>query len=131
MEIGNFYREGAMFVSIQARAVVLIYELWPDSLLPLRALPGDVLFSCGALFIGSDFIQKLRRPRGIIAEPRGRAAPVRAEGRGNAWQVLIEAPAARVSFATSAAKSRWTAQAETGARRGALRRPGSREMSAV
>ena len=42
-------------------------------------LPGDVVFSAGALIMGWDFLVKLRRPRGEQSEPHGRAAAVPAE----------------------------------------------------
>ena len=42
-------------------------------------LPGDVVFSAGALIMGWDFLMKLGRPRGQQSEPRGRAAAVPAE----------------------------------------------------
>jgi len=42
-------------------------------------LPGDVVFSFGAILMGWDFLMKLRQPRGTTAEPRGRAVPLPAE----------------------------------------------------
>jgi nitric oxide reductase subunit B len=37
-------------------------------------MPGDIVFSVGALIMAWDFLVKLRRPRGEVAEPRGAAA---------------------------------------------------------
>lgn len=42
-------------------------------------LPGDVVFSFGALLMSWDFLMKLRQPSGAFAEPRGRAVPLPAE----------------------------------------------------
>jgi nitric oxide reductase subunit B len=42
-------------------------------------LPGDVVFSFGALLMGWDFLAKLMQPRGTTAEPRAPAATVAAE----------------------------------------------------
>jgi len=37
-------------------------------------MPGDIVFSVGALLMGWDFLVKLRRPRGDVGELRGAAA---------------------------------------------------------
>jgi hypothetical protein len=42
-------------------------------------MPGDIVFSAGALIMAWDFLMKLRRPRGRQSEPRGHAAAVPAE----------------------------------------------------
>ena len=42
-------------------------------------LPGDVVFSAGALIMGWDFLMKLRQPRGSVEEPRVGAAAVPAK----------------------------------------------------
>jgi hypothetical protein len=42
-------------------------------------MPGDVVFSAGALLMCWDFIMKLRRPRGDQREPGARAKAVPAE----------------------------------------------------
>ena len=42
-------------------------------------MPGDIVFSAGALLMGWDFLAKLGRPRGQQSEPPGRTAAVPAE----------------------------------------------------
>jgi hypothetical protein len=42
-------------------------------------LPGDVVFSYGAILMCCDILMKLRQPRVDIQEPRARAAAVAAE----------------------------------------------------
>jgi nitric oxide reductase subunit B len=42
-------------------------------------LPGDVVFSAGALIMGWDFLMKLGKPRGQQSEPRARVAALPAE----------------------------------------------------
>ena len=42
-------------------------------------LPGDVVFSAGALIMGWDFLMKLRRPMGAVPQPHGNVAAMAAE----------------------------------------------------
>ena len=42
-------------------------------------MPGDIVFSAGALLMAWDFLMKLRQPRGDVREQVRRAVPVAAE----------------------------------------------------
>ena len=71
-QLNAVYEHGLAWARSQAFYDQYLFWQW-------MRLPGDVVFSFGALLMGWDFIVKLRQPRGLTAEPRGRAVPLPAE----------------------------------------------------
>lgn len=71
-QLNAVYEHGFAWARSQAFYDQTLFWQW-------MRLPGDVVFSAGALLMGWDFIMKLRRPRGTSDERRARIAPVAAE----------------------------------------------------
>jgi len=71
-QLNAVYEHGLAWARSQAFYDQTLFWQW-------MRLPGDVVFSAGALLMGWDFIVKLRSPRGSVLEARGRVAPVPAE----------------------------------------------------
>ena len=71
-QLNAVYEHGLAWARSQAFYDQYLFWQW-------MRLPGDVVFSFGAILMGWDFLMKLRQPRGTTAEPRGRAVPLPAE----------------------------------------------------
>ena len=71
-QLDAVYEHGLAWARSQAFYDQTLFWQW-------MRMPGDIVFSVGALLMGWDFIMKLRQPRGTAAEPRGRAEPLPAE----------------------------------------------------
>jgi len=71
-QLDAVYEHGLAWARSQAFYDQYLFWQW-------MRLPGDVVFSAGALLMGWDFLMKLRNPRGKIGEPRGRTAALAAE----------------------------------------------------
>ncbi|MGN6057692.1 MAG: nitric-oxide reductase large subunit [Sphingomicrobium sp.] len=71
-QLNAVYEHGLAWARSQAFYDQYLFWQW-------MRLPGDVVFSFGALLMGWDFLMKLRQPRGTTAEPSGRAVPLPAE----------------------------------------------------
>jgi nitric oxide reductase subunit B len=71
-QLNAVYEHGLAWARSQAFYDQTLFWQW-------MRLPGDVVFSFGAILMCWDFLMKLRQPRGDIQEPRARAAAVAAE----------------------------------------------------
>jgi nitric oxide reductase subunit B len=71
-QLDAVYEHGLAWARSQAFYDQYLFWQW-------MRMPGDVVFSVGALVMAWDFLVKLRRPRGDIQEPSARAAAVPAE----------------------------------------------------
>lgn len=71
-QLDAVYEHGLAWARSQAFYDQTLFWQW-------MRLPGDVVFSAGALLMAWDFLMKLRGPRGVRQEPSGRAAPMPAE----------------------------------------------------
>ena len=71
-QLNAVYEHGLAWARSQAFYDQYLFWQW-------MRLPGDVVFSFGALLMGWDFLAKLMQPRGTTAEPRAPAATVAAE----------------------------------------------------
>ena len=71
-QLNAVYEHGLAWARSQAFYDQTLFWQW-------MRLPGDVVFSAGALIMGWDFIMKLRQPRGQLSAPGGRPAHVPAE----------------------------------------------------
>jgi nitric oxide reductase subunit B len=71
-QLNAVYEHGLAWARSQAFYDQTLFWQW-------MRLPGDVVFSVGALVMGWDFIMKLRRPLGMAEEPKVKALPTPAE----------------------------------------------------
>ena len=71
-QLDAVYEHGLAWARSQAFYNQTLFWQW-------MRMPGDIVFSVGALLMGWDFLVKLRRPRGDFREPRAGAVALPAE----------------------------------------------------